>query len=134
MRMDHHVDFPIIPFDDSNLGMESEETELEGLREKERLKTWRVKDASFGREEMSDVWKLEEQNSFLAPMNHQGRWRREGDGCLFLSLSFLLLFFPDASTMEEMTTSPNKKSGNKLHWIRMLGWMDDSKSGLIRCG
>ena len=44
----------------------------------------------------------------------------------YSSFSFLLffLFFPDASTMEAMTTSPNKKSGNKLHWIRMLGWMD----------
>ena len=46
-----------------------------------------------------------------------------GMTCL-LSLSSLFLFFPDASTMEEMTTSPNKKSDNKLHWIRMLRWMD----------
>ena len=45
----------------------------------------------------------------------------------FPFLPFFCLFFPDASTMEEMTTSPNKKSDNKLHWIRMLGWMDDSE-------
>ena len=43
----------------------------------------------------------------------------------FLPLFLLCLFLPDASTME-VTTSPNKKSDNKLHWIRMLGWMDDS--------
>ena len=42
----------------------------------------------------------------------------------FLPFFFLCFFLPDASTMEEVTTSPNKKSDNKLHWIRMLGWMD----------
>jgi hypothetical protein len=26
--------------------------------------------------------------------------------------------------MDEMTTTPNKNSDNKLHWMRMLGWMD----------
>ena len=66
---------------------------------------------------------------FCSLLNHQGGWRREGNGCLFFSLSYPSSFyvsFFDASTME-VTTSPNKKSDNKLHWIRMLGWMDDSR-------
>ena len=57
----------------------------------------------------------------------------DGGGRRWLTLPFpsslLLLLSPDASTMEEMITSPNKKSGNKLYWIRMLGWMDASKVG-----
>ena len=39
----------------------------------------------------------------------------------FLAFFFLCPFFLDASTME-VTTSPNKKNDNKLHWIRMSGW------------
>ena len=54
-----------------------------------------------------------------------GRGRLDSSSSFPFFFSFL--FFPDASTMEEMTTSPNKKSGNKLHWIRMLGWMDASR-------
>ena len=38
-------------------------------------------------------------------------------------------FFPEASTMEEVRTSPNKKSDNEPHWKRILGRMDGSGRG-----
>ena len=80
-------------------------------------------------------WKLEEQElHFCHCIIKEDGWR--GRLLLpfpFLALFFLCLFPPDASTME-VTTSPNKKSDNKLHWIRMSGWMDVfNKSGWIRC-
>ena len=71
------------------------------------------------------------RTSCSATADHHQGWR-EGGGWLplpftFLPFFFLCFFLPDASTMDEMRTSPNKKSDNKLHWIRMSGWMDDSR-------
>ena len=79
------------------------------------------------RDEESDV--LEgggTRTSFFAPDVSPRKIEVGGAGLLLLFPFFLFCpFFPDASTMEAMT-SPNMKSGNKLHWIRMLGWMDAS--------
>ena len=52
----------------------------------------------------------------------------------FLTLLLLCFFFLDPSTMDEMRTSPNKKSDNGLNWIRMLGWMDVIQQEWIKCG
>ena len=87
-----------------------------------------VKNQQEGGMRKQMFWRLEEQElHFLAP-DVSPRKIEVGGAGLLLPFPFFLfcLFFPDASTMEAMT-SPNKKSGNKLHWIRMLGWMDDSR-------
>ena len=56
-------------------------------------------------------------------MNHHRKMDVGGGSLTILFLSFFFVF-PDASTIEEVTTSPNNKNGNRLQWIRMLGgWM-----------
>ena len=73
-------------------------------------------------------WELEEQELHFCNRCIIKEDGGREDVCFLslLTLFFLCLFFLDASTME-VTTSPNKKSDNKLHWIRMSGWMDDSR-------
>ena len=70
-------------------------------------------------------WEVEEQELRVLPTAESSSRMDGGRGMFTFPFPFLPFFcsFPDASTME-VTTSPNKKSDNKLHWIRMQeGWM-----------
>ena len=84
------------------------------------------------REEESYVSETRGTRTSCSATAESSRRMVEGGRWLTLPFSFLTHFFlcffpPDASTMDEVTKSPNKKSDNKLHWIRMSRWMDDSR-------
>ena len=122
--------------DDSNLRVESEEADPvpgEGLGKgrSEVVETLEmVEDFPFlSIDKESDVLETEGARTSF-PLFDESSWKMEGGVAglplLLLFLPFFLFFpfFADASTMEEMITSPNKKNGNKLHWICILRWMD----------
>ena len=70
---------------------------------------------------------LRNKNFISPPDVSSWKMEVEGGGLLFFSLSSCSSFSFLMPQPWKKTTSPNKKSGNKLHWIRMLGWMDASK-------
>ena len=130
-------------FGDSNLRVEDKETGLvsrEGLKKEksEAVETWERDEGESSflstdeksrerREEESDVLETWGTGTSLSAIDVSSRRMEVGKECLslaFLPFFFLYRFFLDASTMDAVTTIPNKKSDNNLHWIRMLGWMD----------
>ena len=85
-----------------------------------------VSGEGWRRERESDVLETGGTRISCSTVGVSWKMEVEGGGLPLPFLPFFLFFplFPDASTMEETITSPNKKSGNKLHWRRMLGWID----------
>src|ERR1700722_9939778 len=125
-------------FGDSNLRVEDKETNpvsRERLRKEksEAVETWERDEGESSflstdeksrerREEESDVLETWGTGTSLSAIDVSSR-RMEGwltwlPPCFtFLPFFFLCLFPPDASTMDEVTTIPNKNSDNNLHWI-----------------